>query len=87
VHKRVISAVKRIKFVRYRMSYVILRGHWCHIIVLKVYDTRGDKTDCTKGSFYEEQKQLIPKVPHEDAVRRFQCQSREIRYFKTINWE
>jgi hypothetical protein len=30
VHKRIISAVKRVEFVRDRMSYIILRGRWCH---------------------------------------------------------
>jgi hypothetical protein len=36
VHKRIISAVKRVEFVSDRMSYIILRGHWCHIILLNV---------------------------------------------------
>jgi exonuclease III len=36
VHKR-ISAVKRIEFVSNRMSYIILRGHWCDIIILNLY--------------------------------------------------
>jgi hypothetical protein len=30
VHKRIISAVKRVDFVSDRMSYIILRGRWCH---------------------------------------------------------
>jgi hypothetical protein len=30
VHKRIISAVKRDEFVSDRMSYIILKGHWCH---------------------------------------------------------
>jgi hypothetical protein len=34
VHKRIISAVKRAESVSNRMSYIMLRGHWCHIIVL-----------------------------------------------------
>jgi hypothetical protein len=34
VHKRIISAVKKVEFVSDRMSYIILRGRWCHIIVL-----------------------------------------------------
>jgi hypothetical protein len=34
VHKRFISAVKRVEFVSERMSYIILRGRWCHVIVL-----------------------------------------------------
>jgi hypothetical protein len=50
VHKRIISAVKRVEFVSDRMSYIILRGHWCHIIVLPT----EDKTDNMKDSFYEE---------------------------------
>jgi hypothetical protein len=29
VHKRIISAVKKVEFVRDKMSYIILRGRWC----------------------------------------------------------
>jgi hypothetical protein len=36
--KRIISAVKRVEFVSDKMSYIILRGHWCHIIVEFVSD-------------------------------------------------
>jgi len=35
VHHRIVSAVKTIKSVSDRMSYIILRGCWCNI-VLKV---------------------------------------------------
>jgi hypothetical protein len=31
VHKRIISAAKRVEFVSDRMLYIILRGRWCHI--------------------------------------------------------
>jgi hypothetical protein len=54
VHKRIISAIKRVEFVSDRMSYIILRGRWCHIIVLNVHATTEDKTDDVKDSFYEE---------------------------------
>jgi hypothetical protein len=54
VHKRIISAVKRVELVRDRMSYIILRGLWCHIIVLNVHAPTEDKTDDVKDSFYEE---------------------------------
>jgi hypothetical protein len=30
VHKRIVSAVKRVEFVSDRMSYIILRDSWCH---------------------------------------------------------
>jgi hypothetical protein len=53
VHKRIISAVKMVEFVNGRMSYIILRGRWCHIIVLNVNAPTEDKTDEVKGSFYE----------------------------------
>jgi hypothetical protein len=36
VHKRFISTVKRVDFVSNSLSYIILRGSWCHIIVLNV---------------------------------------------------
>jgi hypothetical protein len=45
VRKRIISAVKRVKFIRDRMSYVILRGHWCRIVVLNVHAPIEDKID------------------------------------------
>jgi hypothetical protein len=34
VHKRTLSAIKIVEFVSDRASYIILRGRWCHIIVL-----------------------------------------------------
>jgi hypothetical protein len=37
VHRRIISAVKRVEFVRDRMSYIVLRDRWCDIIVLNVH--------------------------------------------------
>jgi exonuclease III len=63
VHKRIISAVKRVKFVSDRMSYIILTGRWCYIIVLNVHATPEDKTDDVKGSFYEELEHEFHKFP------------------------
>jgi hypothetical protein len=37
------SAVKIFKSVGYRISYIILRGHWCYIIVLYVHAPREEK--------------------------------------------
>jgi hypothetical protein len=45
VHKRIMSAFKRIEFVSDRMSYFILRGCWCDIIVLNVHGSTEDKID------------------------------------------
>jgi hypothetical protein len=39
VHKKIISAVKRVEFVSDRMTYIILRGCWFDIIVLNGHAT------------------------------------------------
>jgi hypothetical protein len=44
VHKRITSAVKRVEFVNDRMSYIILRCCWFHIIVLNVHAQTGQKS-------------------------------------------
>jgi hypothetical protein len=41
-------------FVSDKMSYIILRGRWCHTIVLNVHAPTEHKTDDVKDSFYEE---------------------------------
>jgi hypothetical protein len=50
VHKRIIRAVKRVEFVSCRLSYIILRGSWCHTIVLNVLAPTEDKTDWMKDN-------------------------------------
>jgi hypothetical protein len=57
------SAVKRVEFVSDRMSYIILGGPWCHIIVLNVHAPTEDKTDDVKDSFYEELECVFDKCP------------------------
>jgi hypothetical protein len=52
VHKRIISAVKRVEFVSDRMPYIILRGRWCDIIALNVHAPTEDKIDDKTDSFY-----------------------------------
>jgi exonuclease III len=63
VHKRIISAVKRVEFVSDRMSYITLRGCWCHIIILSIHAPTEDKTDNVKDSFYEEMEHVFDKFP------------------------
>jgi hypothetical protein len=45
------------------MSYIILRGRWCHIIVLNVHAPTEDKTDDAKVSFYEKLELVFDKFP------------------------
>ena len=51
VHHRIVSAVKRVEFVSDRVSYIVLRGRWCNIIVLNVHAPSEDKCDDSKDSF------------------------------------
>jgi hypothetical protein len=44
VRKRIISAVKRVEFVSDRMSFIIVRFHWCHIIrMYLMFDHSGQQ--------------------------------------------
>jgi hypothetical protein len=45
------------------MSYIILRGRWCHIIVLNVHAPTEDKTDDVKDSFYKELERVFDEFP------------------------
>jgi hypothetical protein len=54
VHKRIISAVQRVEFVSDRMSYIILRGHNCDIIVLNGHAPTEDEIDDVKDKFNKE---------------------------------
>jgi hypothetical protein len=41
------------------VSYIVLRGRWCNIIVLSVHAPSEEKMDDLKDSFYEEIEQLF----------------------------
>jgi hypothetical protein len=59
VHKRILSALKRVEFVSNRMSYIILIGRWCNIIVLNVHAPIDD----IKKGFYEKPEDVFDKFP------------------------
>jgi hypothetical protein len=45
------------------VSYIILRGYWCDIIVLNVHAPTKDKIGSMKDSFYKELKSVFDKFP------------------------
>jgi len=45
------------------MSYKVLRGHWCIIIVLNVHAPCEEKSGDSKDSFYEELEQVFDCRP------------------------
>jgi exonuclease III len=63
MHKRIISAVRRVEFVGDRMSYITLRGRWCNIIVLNVHTPCEDKSDDVKDRFCEELGHVFDQFP------------------------
>jgi exonuclease III len=62
-HNRIISAVIGVEFGSDRMSYIIIKGCWCDIIVLNVHAPTEDKDDDIKDSFYEELEQVLDQFP------------------------
>jgi hypothetical protein len=69
VRNRIILAVKRVKFVTNRRSYITLKGLWCDI-VLRVHASNEDKDDDdddddddVKDSFCEELEQIFDQFP------------------------
>jgi hypothetical protein len=62
VHKLIITAVKRVEIISDRMSYIILRGCWCHIIVLNVHAPKEGKADVI-DSYYDEVERLFDNFP------------------------
>jgi hypothetical protein len=48
------------------MSYIILRGRWCNIIVLNVHAPCKDKGDDVKDSFCEELGRVFDQFPRYD---------------------
>jgi len=63
VHRRIVSAVKRVEFVSDRLSYIVLRGRWYNIIVVNVHAPSEEKIDESKDSFYEELEQVFDHFP------------------------
>jgi exonuclease III len=54
VHRRIVSTIKTVEIVSDRISYILLRGRWCNIIVLNAHTPTEEKGDDSKESFYEE---------------------------------
>ena len=52
VHRRLVSEVKRIEFVSDRLSCIVLRGRWLHVILVNVHAPSEEKSDESKDSFY-----------------------------------
>jgi len=63
VHRRIVSAVKRVEFVSDRLSYIVLGGRWHNTIVVNVHAPSGEKSEELKDSFYEELEHVFNHFP------------------------
>jgi hypothetical protein len=63
IRESYMPVVKGVVFVSDRISYIILRGHWCHVIFLNVSGTTKDKIDYVYYCLYEEQDLAFDKLP------------------------
>jgi len=48
VHRRIVSALKRVEFVSDRLSYIVLGGRWHNTIVVNVHAPSEGKSDESK---------------------------------------
>jgi hypothetical protein len=85
VHKTIISAVKRAGFVSDRMSYIILRGNWCDI-VLDIHVQTEDKMDDVKDNFYSELGCVFNTLPMKILLENFNAKVDREGIFKLTNW-
>ena len=63
VHRRIVSAVKRVEFVSDRLSYIVLRGRWRNIILVDVLAPIAEKSEVSKNRFYAEIDQVFYHFP------------------------
>ena len=47
------------QFVCVRISYIVLRGRWCDVIVLKTHGPTNDDSDASKDRFSEDLEQVF----------------------------
>ncbi|KAJ4445861.1 hypothetical protein ANN_12546 [Periplaneta americana] len=63
VHKRIKSAVKKVEFISDRLSYLVLKGRWCDIVVKNAHAHTEEKDDHMKNSFYEKLEHSLDHLP------------------------
>jgi hypothetical protein len=66
VRKRIISAIRGEEFSNGRLSYVIVRGFLCNIIIMNVHSPCEDKSDDVADSFCEELGYVFHQFPSYD---------------------
>ena len=63
VHRKIVSAVKRVEFVSDRLPYIVLRGRWRNIIPVNVHAPSEENSEESKDIFYEELEKVFLSFP------------------------
>ena len=85
---QIVSAVKRAKFLGDRMSYIVLRGRRCNIIVLNMNAPIEERRDDTKDSLCEELQQVFDHflIPYQILSGYFNVKFGKEDTFKPTIW-
>jgi endonuclease/exonuclease/phosphatase family metal-dependent hydrolase len=66
------------------MSYIVLRGRWCNVIILDVHAPSEEKSDYSKDNIYEELEWVsfqLPKYHMKILLGDFNAKVGEREYF------
>ena len=55
--------MKRVEFVSDRLSYIVLKGRWLHIIAVNVHAPSEENSVELKDSIYEELEEVLDHFP------------------------
>ena len=87
VHHRNVLAITRVEFFSEWMSYIVLRGRWCNIIVWNVHASGEEMIDDSDDSLCEELEQVFKFFLSATLLGDCNAKVGEREYFKTDYWE
>ncbi|KAJ4443810.1 hypothetical protein ANN_05591 [Periplaneta americana] len=81
IHSRIKLAVKKVEFISDRLSYLVLKGRWCDIVVINAHAPTEEKDDHIKDSFYEELEETFDQLPRYQSLL---SKNVKVRIYKTV---
>ena len=65
INKKILSAVRDVKFINERLGLLVVQGRWYKIAIINVHAPTEDKDDEIKDGFYEELERLVDQLPND----------------------
>ncbi|XP_018337473.1 PREDICTED: uncharacterized protein LOC108745675 [Trachymyrmex septentrionalis] len=65
INRKILSAVKDIKFINERLGLLVVQGRWYKIAIINVHAPTEDKDGEIKDGFYEELEHLVDQLPND----------------------